>query len=360
MQKKSTSKRKRDLIKIYRWLFSALILLILFYLTEDQSIEEIRPDEVPVLYANVCHDDLEKIFVEAVRCANHSILLIIYSLSDVQLIRALNTQAEKGIEVKVIHDRTTPVAGFQKLCGRIENESIKRSGLMHQKILVIDSEKIWMGSANMTTESLKIHDNLVIGLMSPQLASVIDRQTPFASMLIGGQPIEYWDLPKTGKEGLQRLIGLIDGAKKTIRIAMFTWTHLALTEAVIRAHTRGIDVEIILDHGQAQGVCQQTVEALTKGGIKLRLSSGLGLLHHKCAWIDEEILVNGSANWTQSAFTRNRDCFLILHHLTEQQNAKMRSLWKKTFSRSLDKKHFSILGNRPIFISDYSTIPMAA
>jgi cardiolipin synthase len=342
-QKRRGRNKKKRLPAIYRILFTCCLLLFLFYLSEDQALEEIKPGEAPLLYSNVCHDNLEKLFVEAIYSAQHSILLFIYSLSDSSLIDALNAQAKKGISVKVIHDMTTPPTGFQKLCTFIDNEGIKPSGLMHRKILIVDSEKVWIGSANMTTESLKLHDNLVIGVMNPLLAKVIASQKSFASFNSGGQPMEYWGLPEEGREGLKRLIQLIDSAQKTVRVAMFTWTHSALTEAIIRAHRRGIDVEVVLDRGQAQGVCQQCVKTLQAGGVEPKLSSGLGLLHHKFAWIDEEVLVNGSANWTQAAFTRNSDCFLILHQLTELQNAKMKTLWKRTYSALSDQHSLYLL-----------------
>jgi cardiolipin synthase A/B len=326
---KKTPHKKR-LIKLFRWLVWVAVATTFYYLTEAQEFEEIQPGKVPVLYSNVCQDDLEKLFLEAMRGANQSILLIIYSLSDTKLIRALNSQAEKGIAVKVIHDVTTPAFGFQKLASCVDVQGVKMSGLMHQKILVVDQEKVWIGSANMTTESLKLHDNLVIGLINHQLAAAIDQQKSFSLFSSGGQSVEYWSLPQKGREGLKRLVELIDGAQKSVRVAMFTWTHAELTEAVIRAHQRKVKVEIILDQGQANGVCHQTLHTLLAGGVDIRLSSGLGLLHHKFAWIDEQFLMNGSANWTTAAFTRNRDCFLILHNLTEEQNEKLRLLWKKT------------------------------
>lgn len=330
MIKKTSSRKNKQIIKFVRLLVTVLIGLLFFYLTENHALEEIRPGEPPLLYSNVCHDNLERVFLEAIQSANKSILLIIYSLSDPKLIQALNQQATKGVVVKVIHDSSTPPLGFRKLSSSIAVEGIKRTGLMHQKILVVDREKIWIGSANMTSESLRVHDNLVVGLINQKLAHAIEWGEPFKSLSVGGQRVEYWDLPQRGKAGLQRLVEVLDGAKSSIRVAMFTWTHSELTAAILRAHHRGIQVEIILDYGQAQGVCQQTLDALIQAGVDVSLSSGVGLLHHKFAWVDEELLVNGSANWTIAAFSRNKDCFLILHSLTPSQNEKMRMLWKKT------------------------------
>jgi cardiolipin synthase A/B len=322
------SAKKRPIL--IRGLVSLCLLLTAFYFTETKGYESLELGGTPSLYSNVCHDDLEKVFLKALEGANQSILLIIYSLSDIKLIRTLNQQAEKGIAVKVIHDSTTPPFGFQKLSPSIDVKGMKLSGLMHQKILVVDQEKVWIGSANMTTESLKLHDNLVVGLINQGLAEAIGQQKSFFTFISGGQPIEYWSFPHKGKEGVKRVIELIDGAERSLKVAMFTWTHGELTEAVIRAHKRGVNVEVLMDRGQATGVCQQTLDRLLAAGIDLRLNSGLGLLHHKFLWIDEQFLVNGSANWTVAAFTRNQDCFLILHNLTETQNSKMWQLWKQT------------------------------
>lgn len=368
MKKKSArSKRgseKRRLIKIIRWFISLTVALLIFYLVENHDLEEVKPGAPPVLYANICHDDLEKLFTEAIYGAERSIFLVIYSLSDEKLIRALNSQAEKGLSVAVMHDITTHQTGFQKLSTHIENVGIKRSGLMHQKILVVDEEKVWIGSANMTTDSLKLHDNLVVGLVDHDLAEAILQEEPFALFNIGGQRVEYWDFPKRGKEGVQCLIRLIDGASKTIKVAMFTWTHPDLTSAVIRAHQRGVDVQIVHDQGQASGVCADTIDVLAKSGIALRVSSGMGLLHHKFAWIDEAVLVNGSANWTLSAFSRNRDCLLIIHALTAEQNAKLREIWRRTYPLGplADKQHLPVFGQGPVFIrnNELESIGMAA
>ena len=330
MIKKISNRNESRLIKISRWLFSLVVFLLLFYLTEEKALEDVQPGAPPVLYSNVCHDNLEKLFVEGIQSAERDILLIIYSLNDAKLIQALNAQAAKGIVVKVVHDTSTPSTGFQKLSSKIDIQGVKRSGLMHQKILVVDHEKVWIGSANMTTESLKLHDNLVVGLINKRLAHAIEVHKSHIQLNIGGQKVEYWEFPQKAKEGLARLIQLIDEAQISVRVAMFTWTHTDLTDAIKRAHQRGLKVEVVIDSGQAKGVCQKTVNALKRAKIDLHLSSGLGLLHHKFAWIDEKILVNGSANWTLSAFSRNCDCFLILHSLTPSQNEKMHTLWKRT------------------------------
>jgi phosphatidylserine/phosphatidylglycerophosphate/cardiolipin synthase-like enzyme len=322
--------RKKNFKSLIRWLTSFLILLIVFYFSEKQNLDQPQENQAAVLYSNTCHDDLEALFLNAIAQANESILLVIYSLSDKRVIEALNRQAKNGVSVKVIHDLTTPPHGFQALCKGIEKQGVKLSGLMHQKILIVDHKKVWLGSANFTTESLKLHANLVVGLIHPGLANQIEKQQCYYLTSCGNEKLEFWSLPERGKEGLKRLISLLDGAQKTVRVAMYTWTNRELTQATIRAHQRGVKVEVILDQGQALSVSRPSLEKLLGAGVDVRLSQGLGLLHHKFAWIDETYLINGSANWTSAAFKRNKDCFLIIYPLTEEHNQKMEELWKKT------------------------------
>ena len=69
------------------------------------------------------------------------------------------------------------------------------------------------------------------------------------------------------------------------------------------------------------------MQILGKAGIPIRLKTGQGLLHHKFAYIDDTILVNGSANWTQQAFKSNDDFFVVIYPLTSEQQKKMDQLW---------------------------------
>lgn len=313
-----------------RWLFTLFVLVGLYYLQDKPLISSGQPIE---LYET--HDQLRNLYLSAIKNAKKSIHVTIYSLSDQSLINALNEKCTDGVSIEVIHDAKTDQTGFNKLQS-IEHYGLEMNGLMHQKILIIDGESVWIGSANFTTESLRLHDNLVSKVASPELAHTLLNSQPNRKFIIGNQLFEIWRLPEERDEGLERLLALIQGATKTIRVAMYTWTHPILTEAICAAHKRGVGVEILLDRGQAEGVGKATLKALVKSGVPVWLSGGQKLLHHKCMWIDGKILVNGSANWTRAAFSRNKDCFFILHDLTEAQLAKLEQMWKRT--RVLSKK----------------------
>ncbi|MCP5469909.1 MAG: phosphatidylserine/phosphatidylglycerophosphate/cardiolipin synthase family protein [Chlamydiales bacterium] len=334
--------------KVVKWIAVILFGLIFLVWSSFYGLHCTLPTEgsSPQLFANQVDDNLQRTFIRAIGEAKESVTLIIYSLTDSRIIRALEQKKSEGIEVKVIHDPTTSQKGFMQLSQTVETNPLKMRGLMHRKILIIDKESVWIGSANFTTESLKMHSNLVVGSVSPELAETILANKQHHHFTIGGQMAEFWTLPESNKEGLERLLELIHSAEISIQVGMFTWTHPQITEAVIAAAKRGVNVEVVLDRTQAQGASKKSLAELQNSAVNVRINRGNELFHHKFLVIDKHTLVNGSANWTRGAFSRNSDCFLILHNLNEEQTKKMRRLWhiiRATSDPSSEKKLLSKL-----------------
>jgi len=281
-----------------------------------------------VLYSNQCNDNLRGIFLNAIEESLSSIDLFIYSLSDRKIIQAFQKKALENIKIRLFHDASTSQVGFAELGENIEQFIPETDGLMHKKILVIDKEKVWIGSANFTSSSLLAHDNLVAGLFSKEIASFcLDSSLPSLKTKVGKQKVELWLLPHSSDSALERILSLISSSKKTIKVAMFTWTHQKITDAIIEAHKRGVSVEAVIDTNSGFGSSQKVVEKLYKAGVNVGLSGRSALCHHKMAIIDDEILIVGSANWTRSAFKKNDECFLILFDLTSTQTKKLQKLW---------------------------------
>ena len=265
-----------------------------------------------IFYSNQTRDDIKAVFYQSIKKAKSYVHLSIYGLTDVSLIRMLN-QRGSDIPIEVYYDSSAS----PKLNKKLKNCSfypVKTKGLMHRKILILDKELIFLGSANFTPSSLLHHSNLVIGLYHPPLASFLQDPTHSCySFEINQQQAETFLLPTAGKEALARILQLINHAKKTINIASFTLTHPLICDALISAKNRNVDLNIVLDGYSAKGASRKALEQLRTQGIAVRASQGAHLLHHKLCVIDQEILITGSANWTKAAFSKNADLLLILH-----------------------------------------------
>lgn len=330
-----------------------VFLILMVFLWAQENITEapqLEYGQSTALYSNQTRHDLRQAFCGAISQAEQSIMLIIYGLTDPYVIDSLNKKAQEGVPVHVVCDAKASPHIDSKLDPKISIVRRFGPGLMHQKLLVIDDRQVWMGSANLTADSLRMHGNLVTAVESPMLANVVNAKgisldaedrtasIPHETFNINGQSMEMWFLPDDQKKAIARVKELIASAEKTIKIAMFTWTRFDFAHALIAAQKRGVKTEVVIDRASSKGASAKVAKLLKKGGVPTAVSrGGDALLHHKFAYIDGKTLVNGSANWTKAAFAQNDDFFIVLHDLTEEQNQEMESLWNviKTESKGL-------------------------
>ncbi len=114
----------------------------------------------------------------------------------------------------------------------------------------------------------------------------------------------------------ERLIFYIDSAKTSIHVAAFEIDLTDVSNALIRAHKRGVDVRFVTDdefgieadkkpgHGQ--------LAAMQKAGIKIVDDARGGLMHNKFWVFDGEIVWTGSTNATiNGMFEQNNNVIVI-------------------------------------------------
>lgn len=338
----NSSQLPQLLKKIFLTILIALMAWI-FYQLGDHYLEHSQTTKIPAsntpfeIYSNQTQDDLTHLYQHAIENARESITLVIYALTDPQIIQALQTKSESGVPVYIVYD----AQASSDISHRIPRATIvKRAGkgLMHQKILIVDNKEIWLGSANLTTSSLNLHNNLVMSIENPSLAEALTKRAKSMdevgenSLLLhretsaGNQNLELWVLPDD-PQSAQRIIDLFRSAEKTIKVAMFTWTRTDFAEELIAAAKRGVQVEVVIDRYSGKGASSKIVRLLEQNNVTIRLSSANKLMHHKFAYIDDIILVNGSTNWTYSAFDENDDYFIVMYPLTNEQQMKMNRIW---------------------------------
>lgn len=331
---------KKNINKLFLVIFSAIMMLSAAWIGQESDfvLEAPAQGENALFFSNQKGDNLEDIYVSAILKSQKSILLLIYSITNDKVINAIRQKGDEGIPIKVICDAKASPNVISKLGPKIDVLRRFGPGLMHLKMLVIDDHECWIGSANFTGESFKMHGNLILGMSNPSLAKTIqnkanslteyDREEdiPCTTFQIGTQKIDLSFLPDDN-QGSVRIKQLIRSAKKTIRVAMFTFTRYDLAKELILARNRGIDVEVALDKNSSKGASAKIAALLESENIKISYNTNSALLHHKFMLIDDSILEVGSANWTKAAFTSNDDCFLVLYNLTTEQQEFMNNLW---------------------------------
>ncbi|MGA1824405.1 MAG: phospholipase D-like domain-containing protein [bacterium] len=116
-------------------------------------------------------------------------------------------------------------------------------------------------------------------------------------------------MPETNMERL--LTNHFLRARKSIHILMYQLTHPDITRALsIAQNKHHIEVKVILDAGAANELSE--INELIKEGIKVKISSGWGKLHHKNCVIDSRIVLLGSANYSKVSDTRNCEDLVLI------------------------------------------------
>lgn len=154
----------------------------------------------------------------------------------------------------------------------------------------------------------KVKQRLVIFLCLSLLAGV----SWWQSVQAEPQPAEilaiYFTPPAGAASGL---IKQIDGAKKSIKVMAYGFTATNLAEALVRAKRRGVDVGLIQDEKSAQNN-RETLPILLAAAIDVRSDGKHAIQHNKVMLIDDDIVITGSYNFTNSAEKRNAENIMIV------------------------------------------------
>jgi phosphatidylserine/phosphatidylglycerophosphate/cardiolipin synthase-like enzyme len=145
--------------------------------------------------------------------------------------------------------------------------------LMHHKYAVRDGQAVWTGSANWTTDSWTLQENLVVTASSADLAGEfrrnfeelwrlrdVDRSGHAAPrpLALGGREARAWFTPGHGEDLSHRIATALAAARRRIRIAspVITAGPILGTLAEVAAEAR-VDLRGVVDRTQMEQVVHQ-------------------------------------------------------------------------------------------------------
>ena len=111
----------------------------------------------------------------------------------------------------------------------------------------------------------------------------------------------------------QRLIALIGTAQSNLDVAIYSLTHTGISQAIIDAKNRGVQVRMVVDRSQSKGKSSQ-VEALVSAGIDLKIGNFKGIMHDKYTIVDGAQMETGSFNYSENATENNGENQLYLNN----------------------------------------------
>lgn len=115
-----------------------------------------------------------------------------------------------------------------------------------------------------------------------------------------------------------RLVDLIDAAQQEVNVAAFQLNLPTVTDALLRAHRRGVQVRLVTDGEYAD---EEMVQRLRRAGVPVTVRpEGGGIMHNKFVVVDGKWVWTGSWNLTENCTYRNNNNAVLIASRTLAQN----------------------------------------
>lgn len=133
-----------------------------------------------------------------------------------------------------------------------------------------------------------------------------------------------------GNQCANKIIALLNRAKHSADICVFTISDNNISKAIADADKRGVKIKIITDNDKANDLGSD-IYSLAKQGLNIRIDQTPNHMHHKFALVDQSNLINGSFNWTRSASKYNQENIVVTNDakLIGSFQKVFDSLWKE-------------------------------
>ena len=310
------------------------------YFTDSTS--KIMPDRN--CSSNICQEILNQI-----NLANESIDIAIYGYSKVPIIEeALKRALNRGVKIRLVYDMDAKGKNIypdtQDLIELIKlnnNDGLSKEAqnIMHNKFYIFDDKLVITGSANLShTDMSGYNSNSIIVLDSKEIAKIYKNE--FDQMFSGkfhnekalnenqklsleNHRIEIYFSPQD-KSLANAVIPLIKKAKSYIYIPTFVLTEKRVTEELIKAKQRGVDVRIIMDALNASIKHTKHNELRTKG-VLVKTENYAGKMHSKSMIVDDKYTIIGSMNFSNSGENKNDENLVLI------ENSEISKIYKEFF-----------------------------
>ncbi len=302
--------------------------------------------------SNSCNSEPCRQLVSLINNTQKTLDIAIYGYTDIPAITlALKTAKNRGVIIRFIYDENFEsskdhykdnhiIAELSQVHRSDKTETKTQSNmLMHNKFVISDEKTVYTGSMNFSPTGTSAYDvNDIVIINSKEIAKLYIKEfeqmlngkfhtkkesiTQNNRFLLGNSEVEIYFSPKD-KSSI-RIIQLIKDAKSYIYVPAFLITHTNITNELINAKSRGVDVRIIID-ANSTSTRNTKHGLLRRSGVLLKTENYAGKLHAKTMIIDDKYLITGSMNFSNSGENKNDENLLII------KNSKIAKAHKNFF-----------------------------
>jgi phosphatidylserine/phosphatidylglycerophosphate/cardiolipin synthase-like enzyme len=130
-------------------------------------------------------------------------------------------------------------------------------------------------------------------------------------------------------KSLELILSAIDSARESIHVATYSFTSKPVSEALLAAHKRGLDVRVVADKKGNSGK-YTAVTYLANHGVPVRLNGKYAIHHHKFMVVDYKHVQTGSFNYSRAAVEKNAENVMVIWNnpdLAAQYEHEWKRVW---------------------------------
>jgi len=284
---------------------------------------------------------IDQFVMPEINNAQKTIDITSFDLNLPSFVDAVVAAEQRGVQVRVVYDGkngSQTLAAAQSPTGKdydaialLKGAGIqlvdggRSSGLMHNKMIIVDSRILFMGSWNMSYNDTYRNNNNLLEITNSTL--IANYQAKFDELVGGGHFGTHATVgsqtPELTIDGVKvqnyfspvdhvsdKVVALVNGAQHSVRFMIFTYTDKNLAAAMIARFQAGVDVAGVIEN---RGASQGAFVPLACAKVPVKVDGNKYTMHHKVVVIDESIVVTGSFNFTKYADTENDDNVLVIY-----------------------------------------------
>lgn len=266
-----------------------------------------------------------------IRQTTKTLDVVAFEMNNTVIEEAILDAHRRGVRVRVVTDdehgiedeKDFSIRNFIEAGIPVVDDS--RSGLMHNKFMILDSNLVISGSWNFTVNDTYRNDNNALVLQSPQAVSAY--QAEFDEMFINkrfgptspkgnntsytqnGVSVQILFAPEDPVT--QAIVDEINRAQRTIKFMAFSFTENDIGDPMLARKDDGVTISGVFEN---RGSTTATAE-LPKffcAGLEVRQDGNPYALHHKVIIVDDETVITGSFNFSGNAINVNDENLLII------------------------------------------------
>ncbi len=329
---------------------------------------------------------IDNFFIELIDSAKISIDGAFFEFRLQSIVDAFIRAHKRGVKIRLVTDTDYFSNEF---ASALVNAGIKirpdgRSALMHNKFAIVDSNKLWTGSYNLTDSCSYKNNNNALCIYSKKIAEIYQKEfdemfidnkfgatspstveNQQAEISINGEKtlLEVYFAPEDKPNA--KIHELLSRAKKEIYFMHFAFTANEISDMLIEKSKSGITVSGIFDSKlyRSTGPYSEFFKLTSADSINIVLANNPeGKLHHKVFIVDptlpEGFVITGSENSSSNGDRTNDENVIIIHNdkIAKAYFAEFRRLFGKFssayatcvnlyFKPEQDIKHISMVFN---------------